>query len=87
MSEITFYRDVPVLIREKCGHVIRKGRKYLNRTGFGTFLGDIPVARYNEVTGKMEPVENKRGMAYALRNALRNRKDKRCRVKHRRAHR
>lgn len=30
--------------------------------------GDVPVGRWNEITGRMEEVVNTRGKAYATRN-------------------
>ena len=59
------WRDVPVLIRVKCPHIKKLRGRVLNR--FHLEYGDIPVARFNEVTNKWEPVENLRGLAYAAR--------------------
>lgn len=58
---LIIWRDVPVLVRRRDGKLE---------------LGDIPVCTYNEVTGKFEPVENRRGRAYAARKQLRYRKKK-----------
>ena len=55
------YRDVPVVIENK------QGVKY---------YGDIPVARYNEITRKFEPVVNPRGYAYGARRRQCYRKKK-----------
>lgn len=57
--QFVIYRDVPIIIED------RHGRKD---------YGDIPVARYNEITGKIEAVDNPRGNAYAARKRQRYRK-------------
>ena len=66
--DFVIFCDVPVIYQD------RQGRK---------FYGDIPVARLNNITGKMECVDNPRGLAYAARNRLKYRKRK----KHERLHR
>lgn len=45
------------------------------RTGKQDY-GDIPCMRFNEITKKMEAVDNPRGLAYASRNQLRYRRKK-----------
>jgi hypothetical protein len=57
--EFVIYRDVPIIIED------RQGRK---------FYGDVPVARYNEITRKIEAVDNPRGNAYGARRRQRYRK-------------
>ena len=61
--EITFaiWRDVPVLCEDR--HGVR-------------YWGDIPCVNYNPITRKLEPVENRRGNAYAARARMRYRKNK-----------
>ena len=56
--EFVIYRDVPVVYQD------RQGRSY---------YGDVPVARFNEITRKMEAVDNPRGNAYAARSRQRYR--------------
>lgn len=86
-SPLVIWRDTANEIKQKCRHVKRKGRKYLHRTGFGFFNGDIPVFVIMTVDdgsyyGKSlhEKVDNPRGNAYSHRNALRYRKTKRYKV-------
>ena len=43
----------------------------------GKIFGDLPQGVFNEQTSKWEETENPRGFAYALRNAMRYRKNKR----------
>ena len=57
--EFVIYKSVPVVYEDK------KGRSY---------YGDVPVVRYNEITGKFEPVVNPRGNAYGARSRQRYRK-------------
>ena len=57
--EFVIYRSVPVVYED------RAGRQY---------YGDVPVTRYNEITGKFEAVENPRGNAYGARRRQRYRK-------------
>ena len=57
--EFVIYRDVPVIYND------RQGRSY---------YGDVPVVRYNEITGKIEAVVNPRGNAYGARRRRRYRK-------------
>lgn len=51
--EFVIYRDVPVVYND------RHGRSY---------YGDVPVVRLNEITGKLEAVDNPRGNAYGARH-------------------
>lgn len=57
--DIVFYRSLPTIVED------RYGRKE---------YGDIPCIRYNEITGKFEPVVNPRGNAYAARNRIKYRR-------------
>lgn len=58
---LIIWRDVAVLVRRPDGKLE---------------LGDLPVCTLNEITGKFEPVENRRGRAYASRKQLRYRRKK-----------
>lgn len=69
---MVFYKDVPVPVFHKCWHIHKIGGKY--HRDFTKDFGDIPVARINEVTGKMEEVVNLRGNAYAARKRLKYKK-------------
>ncbi len=60
-DEFAIWCDVPVVCEDK------QGQKY---------YGDVPVARFNEVTRKFEPVVNTRGKGYAGRNRMKYRKNK-----------
>lgn len=66
---MVIYKDTVVQIEIKGIHVSKMGGRILG--GFHKDNGDIPVARFNVVTGKIEDVENRRGNAYAHRNAKR----------------
>ena len=57
--EFVIYRSVPVTYQD------RQGRSY---------YGDVPVVRFNEITRKMEAVDNPRGNAYGARHRQRYRK-------------
>jgi hypothetical protein len=67
MSDLVFYRDVPIVIKCKGPHATPKGK---SRNGIYKCYGDIPVAVYNSVTEKFMEVVNGRGNAYALRSAF-----------------
>jgi len=71
-----FWKDIGVVIHRKMLHCRKAcGKTYL---GIIKTLGDLPMGRFNEVTQKFEPVENRRGRAYATRNDIRyHKKDKR----------
>jgi hypothetical protein len=73
-DNMVIYIDTPAIIREKGPHVKKPGGRVFG--GFGVFNGDIPVARFNETTGKLEEVVNPRGNSYAHRNAARYRRKK-----------
>lgn len=69
---MVFWKTVPVKIRTKIEHVKKVcGRTYRS---FITDYGDIPCARYNEITRKIEDVVNLRGNAYAARKRTEYRK-------------
>lgn len=67
-ESLVIYRDVPVIITEwfKCNHRGKKRKAKLRKT-----YGEVPVAYFNKETGKIEPVVNTRGNAYANRRAKR----------------
>lgn len=76
-NSMIIWKDTDAIIKQKCHHCKRKGmRKYLRRTGFGVFNGDVPVVEIM-TNGTHRLVLNNRGLAYAHRNALRYRKTKR----------
>lgn len=72
MHDMVIYRDVPVRTLEKGAHVRKVGGRVYGC--IHPYWGDIPVARYNDDTKKLEPVVNPRGYGYAGRNDLRNRR-------------
>lgn len=82
-NNMTVYRDTPVLTKQKMIHIRKlRGRLYKS---FIIDNGDIPVGQINNITGQLEHVDNRRGLAYATRNRLKYRKTKRQlqrRVKH-----
>lgn len=61
MHEMTIFKDVPVIIKD------RYGRKY---------LADVPIFVFNTITNQIMTIDNKRGWAYAYRNAMRYRRNK-----------
>lgn len=69
-----FKRDTPVLTKQKLIHIRKLGGRVYKR--FIIDNGDIPVGQLNRITGKIEPVDNPRGLAYAARNRLKYRKNK-----------
>ena len=72
---MVIYKDVPARITHKCWHIHKIGG-VLHRN-FTKDYGDVPVANYNEITGKFEAVVNNRGNAYATRNRMKfKRKEK-----------
>lgn len=75
---MVIWKDIAVPIVEKQVHVrALHGAKARRRCSFIKTYGDVPVARINEITGKLEDVVNNRGRAYAARRrkAYRNRKE------------
>ncbi len=68
---MVIWKDVPVLYHGKITQVRKLGGRL--RRSFIVDYGDVPVARFNEVTAKMEEVVNTRGLAYAARKRLRYR--------------
>jgi len=72
---VIIYVDTKHRIRRKMVHI----RKYKERVckAFCWTEGDLPVMHFNEITGLVEEVENLRGNAYGLRNALRYKKRRR----------
>lgn len=79
MNTTVFWKSLNVPVKRKMHHqkysALYKRNK---RTGIGFCLdeGDIPVANFNQITQKFEPIINTRGNAYACRNQLRYRKHK-----------
>ncbi len=71
---MVIWKDVPVLYRGKIEHVRKVGGRL--RRSFIVDYGDVPVARFNDVTAKVEEVVNPRGLAYAARKRLCYRKNK-----------
>lgn len=66
-------KDISVLYRAKEHHVRKPGGKLY--TGFGIFLGDIPVFSIND-KNSITSVVNNRGRAYAARKRQMYRKNK-----------
>jgi len=67
-QDIVMYVDVPVRIIHKCWHVHKIGGKV--HRDFTKDYGDIPVGRFNDISGKWENVVNSRGNAYGARKRL-----------------
>ncbi|MFA5999928.1 MAG: hypothetical protein WC783_03030 [Candidatus Paceibacterota bacterium] len=64
-NDVIFWRDVPVLIRDKIWHIHKIGGKH--HRDFTVTYGEIPGVRFNPVTRIFEAVINYRGNAYAAR--------------------
>lgn len=62
---MVIWKDISVLICDKVTHVKKIGGRVYK--SFIVDFGDIPVARFNDQTGKVEEVVNLRGRAYAAR--------------------
>lgn len=67
-----FWKTIPVKIFVKIEHVRKVGGKTYR--SFIPDYGDVPSARFNEITQKWEEVVNPRGNAYAARKRLSYRK-------------
>lgn len=73
-DEVVIFRECHVQIREKIWHIHKIGKRI--HRDFTVDCGDIPVARYNNITGFWEHCVNPRGTAYAARRRLAYRKKK-----------
>lgn len=79
---MTFWRDVPVWIKEKQHHITwkdyRKNSKQRRsgRYSFIVTLAEMPSCQYNTITKRTEAIDNPRGKAYATRKRLMFRKSK-----------
>lgn len=62
---MVIWKDISVAIRVKMRHIRKIGGRVYN--SFITTNGDIPVARFNDMTQKFEDCDNPRGRAYAAR--------------------
>lgn len=65
---MVIWTTVYVPIREKQFHITKLGGRV--RNSFINTLGEIPVARYNDISKKIEEVVNTRGLAYGARRRL-----------------
>ncbi len=65
---MVIWKEVPVLIRHKFYQIHKIGGRLYYK--FNVDCGDIPVGRFNNITGKFEPCVNTRGLAYATRKRL-----------------
>jgi len=71
---MVIWKDICIPIITKIWHIHKlKGKLHKD---FTKTCGDIPVANFNEITNKFEPVVNNRGRAYAARKRLIYRKRK-----------
>ena len=68
--------NLHINVKMWCIYRTRTGKRMGLGRRFTSDYGDVPVAVHNAQTAQLEAVENKRGYAYALRNALRYRKTK-----------
>ena len=69
---MVIWHEVSVRLLSNKPHVHHVGGKLCRR--LCPDFGDLPVARFNEITGRIEPVLNLRGRAYAARNRRRYRR-------------
>lgn len=63
---MVIYQETNVKVYRKMWHIHKAGKRV--HRGFTYDYGDIPVALFNDITRKFEPVVNNRGCAYAHRN-------------------
>jgi hypothetical protein len=71
---MVIWRDIGVRIYHKTPHIRFIGDRL--RNAFTNDLGDIPIVNFNEITGRIEPVVNLRGSAYAARRRFAYRRNK-----------
>lgn len=71
---MVIYIDTNVIIKHKIPHIKKMGGKWYR--SFVLDRGELPVARINAITHQCEEVVNTRGMAYAARNRLKYRRNK-----------
>jgi len=76
------YKDVNMITIQKIEHYRKRVRRKLFKKSFCKEFGDIPVLYFNEKTNSNSVVDNRRGYAYALRNALRYKKAKQIKRKY-----
>lgn len=62
---MTIWKTIGVVTRTKQAHIKKLGGKLYH--SFVVDCGDVPVAVFNVITGKVEAVVNLRGRAYAAR--------------------
>lgn len=72
MKSMTVYKDVDLMIWRKMWHIHKE--KGTIHCDFTKVEGELPIGSFNVITKKWEPCVNHRGVAYALRNAKRNKK-------------
>jgi hypothetical protein len=65
---VIIWKSVPVLVKQKCWHIHKIGKR--RHQDFTVDYGDVPVGRINPFTGRFEECVNTRGLAYAARNRL-----------------
>lgn len=75
---MVIWRDIGVKVTHKIIHIKKIGGKIYR--SFIKDYGDIPVMHFNEITGRIEPVVNNRGRAYAARARQMYRRSKRHRT-------
>jgi len=63
---VVIWHEVSVRLLSNKPHVHKVGGKLCHR--LCPDFGDLPVARFNTLSRKFEPVVNLRGRAYAARN-------------------
>jgi hypothetical protein len=73
-DSLVIWQDTPVQIKHKCVHIHKINGKV--HKDFCIDNGDLPVAVINGITGKWEPVDNRRGMGYSARKRLKYRRNK-----------
>lgn len=66
---MTIRKDISVLYRAKEHHIKKIGGKLYH--AFCLSFSEVPVGNLNDITGKFEPCENPRGLAYGARKRLR----------------
>lgn len=72
-TDFTIYKDTPLLYKDKIPCYSLKRKKHYRC--FQVLNGDIPIINLSK-GGKSTPVVNTRGLAYAARNRLKYKKNK-----------
>ncbi len=76
-DEFIIYRVCPVVVKQKKTVYHKRVHPKRLQRRFHLDYGDLPEVRLNDITGYFEEVVNTRGNAYAVRNRLKYKRNKR----------